>query len=211
MWWCSPIIWHDNINLPEDLFSSVCELVSGKVNDKPEYYTTYGKRGLPWKTGDRELLTKFYHDLFRDKMMPDLGLNHRSDWLFHYWIQATNSKSKGHKPHSHFSGMEIISWCHVIKTLPSQKCFHFYKNSDDGGISILNHTYEKQYPEIISGDINAWPSWSLHGVDPPNSDEERIVIAGNIGIESITDGESMMRSTFEDPITTWKIDRNAFS
>ena len=63
MWWCSPIIWHDNINLPEDLFSSVCELVSGKVNDKPEYYTTYGKRGLPWKTGDRELLTKFYHDL----------------------------------------------------------------------------------------------------------------------------------------------------
>ena len=213
MGWCSPIMWHDNISLPQDLYEQICTSVKGKINNIPQYYTTYGKKNPEW---DRQLLNslvEFYTQLFVDKPLMELGLNYRSDWEFNFWIQATNSKSTGHKPHNHFSGNEFISWCHIIKALPNERCFYFLRNVPStselvGGnnmISVANRIYEKIYPEQMSGDINAWPAWSLHGVDSPSTEESRIVIAGNIAINTLTDGESIVRGERTDSEYHWQI------
>ena len=49
MGWCSPIMWHDNISLPQDLYEQICTSVKGKINNIPEYYTTYGKKNQEWQ------------------------------------------------------------------------------------------------------------------------------------------------------------------
>ena len=65
--------------------------------------------------------------------------------------------------------------------------------------------YEKLYPEQKTGDINAWPAWSMHAVDATSSKETRIVIAGNISLEKMTDGESLMQHKRDGMTVTWNI------
>ena len=170
MWWCSPIIWHDNINLPEDLYEKICETVT--LKDGNYYYTTYGKDCPEWDDDVMHSLVQYYQDVIQYKMLMELGLNYRSDWHFNFWIQGSNSRSLPHKPHTHFSGNEIISWCHIIKApIPDEPCFHFFRNTSKGTIdgegyrTVFGSVYEKLYPEQKTGDINAWPAWSMHAVD----------------------------------------------
>ena len=65
--------------------------------------------------------------------------------------------------------------------------------------------YEKIYPEQESGDINAWPAWSMHGVDLPSNTDSRIVIAGNVALSAMTDGESIMKGKREGDVYSWEI------
>ena len=32
--WCSPIMWHDNVSLPRDLYDKICSIVSDITNGK---------------------------------------------------------------------------------------------------------------------------------------------------------------------------------
>tara|TARA_B100000945_G_scaffold234621_1_gene190787 strand:+ start:441 stop:1097 length:657 start_codon:yes stop_codon:yes gene_type:complete len=214
MWWCSPIIWHDNINLPEDLYAKICETVT--LKDGNYYYTTYGKDCPEWDDDVMHSLVQYYQDIIQYKMLMELGLNYRSDWHFNFWIQGSNSRSLPHKPHTHFSGDEIISWCHIIKASPNEKCFYFMRNVPEelkepqtvgkkNYSPVAGQLYEKIYPEQESGDINAWPAWSMHGVDLPSNTDTRIVIAGNVALSAMTDGESIMKGKREGDVYSWEI------
>ena len=221
--WCSPIMWHDNVSLPRDLYDKICSIVSDKLvgtrtvhvsnNDTGKlYYTTYGEDGSDWPADVIEQVSEFYEQLFVSKMMFQLGMLNRSEWKFNYWIQGSNCNTIGHKPHTHFSGNEIISWCHIIKApIPDEPCFHFFRNTPEGTIdgegyrTVFGTVYEKLYPEQKTGDINAWPAWSMHAVDATSSEENRIVIAGNISLEKMTDGESIMEHKRDGMTVTWNI------
>ena len=218
MSWCSPIMWHDNVSLPRDLYDKICSTVSQKlegtrtIDTGKVYYTSYTEDDSTWSRDILEGLTGFYEQLFVSRMMFQLGMLERSEWKFNYWIQGSNCNTIGHKPHTHFSGNEIISWCHIIKApIPDEPCFHFFRNTSKGTIdgegyrTVFGSVYEKLYPEQKTGDINAWPAWSMHAVDATSSEENRIVIAGNISLEKMTDGESIMEHKRDGKTVTWDI------
>ena len=99
-----------------------------------------------------------------------------SRYVFNIWTQRYNSENiNTHEPHAHFSGNEIISFNHIIDA-SKDKCFYFI--DDDG-----NRTYPC---EQKSGDIFAWPSWLMHGVDyVKESNVDRLIVAGNVILQSI--------------------------
>ncbi len=181
------IIWSQNQNLPDDTLEKVKKLVGRKVNEKPfELYTTYGPRE------HEEEETEVLNDIvpfYRNKMeeiMRVMGMQDRSAYQFNLWLQGYTKRSPGHPNHAHFSGDEILSWCHIIQSVDQNP---FYFESDKG---------YKIYPEHqSSGDINVWPAWVMHGADPLNVDGNRIIIAGNIILQAVTDNQIMAKCTRE--------------
>ena len=150
------LIWDDNIKLPQNLYNEIVNIVEKNyINNvaglqgrsKEKYYTSF------YKDTDKiaHVLSPYYQNLIK-KIMRDLGMFKISKYTYQIWVQMYNSETNTHKPHSHFSGNEIISFNHIINA-SKNKCFYFI---DDYGNKI--------YPgEQKSGDIFAWPSWLMHG------------------------------------------------
>ena len=98
---------------------------------------------------------------------------------YQYWAQLYFKNNK-HTPHQHARKIHeeprqweevIMSWVHFLD-VPKQKYFRFLDN--DGNFLVPN--------EQSSGDIIVFPSWVWHEVLPNKSNEERIVISGNISV-----------------------------
>ena len=70
----------------------------------------------------------------------------------------------------------IISWVHFID-VPKQKLFRF---TDTTGNFFVPE-------EQNEGDIICFPSWVWHEVLPNNSNERRVVLAGNITVTHYDD------------------------
>jgi|TARA_B100001113_G_C21017383_1_gene581986 hypothetical protein len=171
------IIWSQNENLPDDVLGKLKKVVSRKLNENPlELYTTYGPR--PHDDDETEvlgLLVPYYRSKM-EQIMRVMGMQDRCAYQFNLWLQGYTKRTPGHSNHAHFSGDEILSWCHVIQSVDQNP---FYFESDKG---------TKIYPEHqSSGDINVWPAWVMHGADPINVEGNRIIIAGNIMLQAVTD------------------------
>ena len=179
-------IWSDNKKLPNDIHTELIDRIEKKYSDKKRFYSSFGdakKLKLSEGYADHEdgysdLLIPYYRNVIAE-MMKNLGMWKRERYIFNVWTQRYNSENiDTHEPHAHFSGNEIISFNHIIDA-SKDKCFYFI---DDYG--------NKTYPgEQKSGDIFAWPPWRMHGVDHvKESNVDRLIVAGNIMLESIECG-----------------------
>ena len=111
--------------------------------------------------------------------MKDLGMFKRSTYYRNLWVQMYNSETDTHTAHSHFGGTEIISFTHIINC-SEQKCFYFLGKDD-----------RKIYPDQRVGDILAWPSWLMHGVDKVKDPSiNRLVVSGNIALKDYYDNDA---------------------
>ena len=105
-----------------------------------------------------------------ERVMKDLHLYDRCKYAYSYWAQLYPPQVAGHGYHDHFSGQEVLSWVHFVRS--GSKSFNFM--TGDGPV----------YPEAQNdGDFIVFPSWALHSASINNSDTDRLVIAGNIMLE----------------------------
>tara|TARA_B000000557_G_scaffold159485_1_gene129267 strand:+ start:86 stop:661 length:576 start_codon:yes stop_codon:yes gene_type:complete len=89
----------------------------------------------------------------------------------HIWAQIyTKSLGKGIDAHHHYPDpSNLFSWIHFVD-VPDEDCLYWEMNSG-----------KKIYPQPQrSGKMIFFIPWTWHGVDPVESQEERIVVAGNV-------------------------------
>ena len=159
------IIWRTNQSLSDGLYTEMLESIQSNHKNKNKFYTTFYYENNLDIFGK---LVPFYGNIISN-MMTDLGLQHISRYQYTVWMQMNNSNTDSHNPHSHFVGMESISWVHFVN-VSDQKCFYFQDSNNN-----------KTYPDQSTGDFIAWPSWAVHGVDKLDHDNfNRIICAGNI-------------------------------
>lgn len=122
-----------------------------------------------------ELEIKNYLDGVYTKLVEDfmrsINLYNHSVYDFHYWWQIYSPGSK-HPPHCHADSSALFSWVHFLEVDELNPCFYYLDNKN-----------EKIYVGEKCGKMIIFPSWMLHGVDPPN--KLRAVVAGNIYLTSI--------------------------
>ena len=111
----------------------------------------------------------YYNDKVRE-ILDHVGLLDRTVVNVSKWCQIYNKSLGGsHDTHTHFSGSELLSCVHFVRTPQDQKCFYFMVKG------------EKYYPDTQhTGDFIVFPSWASHGADPVNSDDDRIIVSTNI-------------------------------
>jgi len=111
----------------------------------------------------------YYNDRVRE-ILDHLGLLDRTVVNVIKWCQIYNKSLGGfHDTHTHFSGDELLSWVHFVRTPQDQKCFYFMVKG------------ERYYPDTQhTGDIIVFPPWALHGADPVDDDTDRIIVSANI-------------------------------
>ena len=166
------MIRKQNKIIPESLKSIIFKRIEKEHTDKKKFYTSFN---LPTFS---DIVDPFYESII-DDMMKDLGMFKRSTYYYNLWVQMYNSETDTHTPHSHFGGTEIISFTHIINC-SEQKCFYFLGDNDS-----------KTYPDQKSGDIMAWPSWLMHGVDKVEDPSiNRLVVSGNIALKDYYGGNS---------------------
>tara|TARA_R100001443_G_C3266211_1_gene156849 strand:- start:105 stop:608 length:504 start_codon:yes stop_codon:yes gene_type:complete len=163
------LIWSNNIKLSEELKTGILNRIQETLKDNKEFYTSYSIASVG------QFISPYYSKVIED-MMKDLGMYNNTTYVYNLWVQMYNSETTTHPPHSHYgmNGDEIISFTHIIDA-SKNKCFYFLDDYDN-----------KIYPENQeSGDIFAWPSWLMHGVDKvkePNFN--RLIVAGNVALTS---------------------------
>ena len=89
----------------------------------------------------------------------------------HIWAQIyTKSLREGISAHHHYPDRSnLFSWIHFVD-VPDEDCLYWEMQSG-----------KKIYPQPQqSGKIIFFIPWTWHGVDPIHSQEERIVVAGNV-------------------------------
>ena len=163
------LIWSNNIKLPKEFRISILNKIQETFKDNKEFYTSFSISSVG------QFISPYYSKVIED-MMKDLGMYNNTTYVYNLWVQMYNSETTTHGPHSHYgmNGNEIISFTHIIDA-SKNKCFYFLDDYDN-----------KIYPENQeSGDIFAWPSWLMHGVDKvkePNFN--RLIVAGNVALTS---------------------------
>ena len=191
------IIWTKNERLPSDLYHEVTKIIKLNHKYKEEYYTTYfvGSKKEKQLSFFKSLMP--FYDECVECMTKDLGVYHKSKYTYTMWMQMSNSDTNSHAIHSHFQGFEQISWVHFIN-VPDQPCFYFYNSRD-----------QKIYPPMQkTGDIIAFPSWALHGVDEVKEKNfDRIIVAGNIWFDKFwtNDKECTLHINDDQQSSYWKI------
>ena len=182
------IIWKQNKIIPESLRSIILKRIEKEHNDKEKFYTSYNSSAFS------DIIDPYYEEI-TDEIMKDLGMFTRSTYYRNLWVQMYNSETDTHTAHSHFGGTEIISFTHIINC-SEQKCFYFLGKDD-----------RKIYPDQKSGDILAWPSWLMHGVDKVKDPSiNRLVVSGNIALKNYYDEDvSMVSNEHGNGHVTWDI------
>ena len=169
-----PFWFHDNVKFSDDDIKKLKNsLLEDQYKNKSvlEHKTSFNHH--PDFRPDR-FLNKYYKDIV-DDITKKVGIYHLSKYDYFFWSQLYQINGY-HGPHNHTGkkGEDFdahISWVHFLD-VPEQKCFRF---TDTKGNVLVPE-------EQSSGDIIVFPSWVWHEVIPNKSNEERIVIAGNIAV-----------------------------
>jgi len=142
------------------------------------YYTGYHRhpnsnsRDSSYSTFHDEKLYKLYAP-FVSKSLKEEGLVVDKMILSfsHMWAQIyTKDWAVGNGIHNHYSDQRtVMSWIHFVDVPDDQDCLYF---------KIAG---EKIYPkDQRSGTMIFFPAWALHGVDPVETQSDRVVVAGNV-------------------------------
>lgn len=154
-----------------------------KYYDNKRNISTTFNSGIDYKQLG-ELSRQYYSNLI-ESLVRILGIYDNVEYSWHYWYQVYDSESSGHEPHLHFSGKEILSWVHFISVSDKQS---FYFKTGEGDRKVL-----EQDEELI-----VFPSWCIHGVEKFESNDKRIVAAGNISIEFLNDPTNENNLMFDE-------------
>ena len=151
------------------------------AKERPQYYTGYHHLpGSQNRTGKK--LQKFTDTRLLQIYSPIIKKELTEQRLFeadptaiysyqHIWAQIyTKNLGKGINPHHHYAHPStLFSWIHFVEA-PAEDCLYWEMNSG-----------KKIYPQSQrSGKMIFFVPWVYHGVDPVISQEERIVVAGNV-------------------------------
>ena len=169
-----PWYTHGNWKLdPTQLQTLEKDILKVGVHSKEQVITTYG-------TKDKDLdcldfLYTFYNERV-DEIAKDQFFYHNSKIHFVFWIQVYK-KLTHHPIHDHYGCGDdtVLSFVHFLK--PVETCFEF------------TDTRQSLVPQQQEGDLIVFPSYVSHRVKQHNSNENRIVVAGNIRIVKHTDYE----------------------
>ena len=168
LWSCNELIDDDIIN------STILKLKNHPLcyEKKSNFYSSYF---TPPNERPEKGLKKFYNSIINEAS-KDLTLYNRFEFDNHFWMQLYTMNGGTLTEHHHYQPTVIFSWVHFIR--PTQtKCFHF-----------LNHKNEKIYPDHQDkGDFILFPSYLLHAVDMNTSENDRVIIAGNVTVKKLTD------------------------
>ena len=177
------IIYSFNDQLSDDLVEQLSKTIKVDMYQHPPvdggfpFYSSYNVatvRHFP------DALEEYYDVKFR-RILYHLDLLGRTVNNLYKWCQIYNRSTggKGHPPHTHFSGNQLLSIVHFVRTPKNQKCFYFVC----GG--------EKYYPDTQnSGDFIVFPSWASHGVDPVEVDNnDRIIVSANAHCREYKDAD----------------------
>ena len=173
------IIWSGNFLLDD---TTIDDLSSKLKSNRDSYSNTENHFSSYYIHSDvrpEKVLRPLYKEI-TDHVLKQLTLSGRVDhWGETFWMQVYPSSNghlrhkSGHDIHDHWTGNEAYSWVHFLR--PVKKCFYFLI---DG---------KKMYPEQQNaGDYIVFPPWALHGVDVNDGNQERVVIAGNLIMNSVT-------------------------
>ena len=150
-------------------------------HEVPEYYTGYHHSPTSQNRTGKDLL-KFMDLRLLQIYSPIIKRELTEQRLFeadptaiysyqHIWAQIyTKQLGKGIDAHHHYSHPStVVSWIHFVEA-PDEDCLYWEMNSG-----------KKIYPQPQrSGKIIFFVPWVWHGVDPVISQDERIVVAGNV-------------------------------
>ena len=192
------IIWSDNDKIDKskiDLIVSDLKKNKKCFDSNSRFYSSYF---CPFEERPEKCLHDYY-SCFLERLLKDLTLHQRTKCMCSSWIQVYYKGGGTIGPHVHFSGNEFLSWAHFIRP-SSKKCFYF-----------LKHDGEKMYPKQQNeGDFIVFPSWALHGVDCNQDDNDRVVMSGNVMVQSIRSPMSPVNEhvsnahVIHDRLTVWE-------
>ena len=174
-----PYWYHSNIKFSSEeldkLKFEIDTIGSEKQSKDKKHVTTFF---LSPNQKPEDKYKNIYSSIVED-ITKNVGIYYKTKYLFSYWLQLYD-KNMMHRAHHHADVDDnldtIISWVHFID-VPKQKLFRF---TDTTGNFFVPE-------EQNQGDIICFPSWVWHEVLPNNSNERRVVLAGNITVTHYDD------------------------
>ena len=149
--------------------------------DKPLYYTGYHHSPTSQNRTGRSVqkfldtrLLQIYTPIIKKELNEQRLFEADPSAIYsyqHIWAQIyTKSLGTGIGAHHHYPDQSnLFSWIHFVD-VPDEDCLYWEMNSG-----------KKIYPQPQrSGKLIFFIPWTWHGVDPVESKEERIVVAGNV-------------------------------
>ena len=176
-----PYWYHDNIKFPDEEIKFLISEMSirskflSENDPRKHQVTTFF---VDERIRTEKIFNIRYNQIVED-IVKNVGLYRMVKYQYQYRAQLYLQNNK-HNPHQHARKINeearkweevIMSWVHFLD-VPKQKYFRFLDN--DGNFFVPD--------EQSSGDIIVFPSWVWHEVLPNDSNEERIVISGNIAV-----------------------------
>ena len=152
-----------------------------KYKEETQYYTGYHhsptSKNRTGKQVQRFLdtrLLQIYSPVLKKELEEQRLFEADSSGIYsyqHIWAQIyTKSLGEGIAAHHHYPDRSnLFSWIHFVD-VPDEDCLYWEM-----------HSGKKIYPQPqYSGKLIFFVPWTWHGVDPIHSQEERIVVAGNV-------------------------------
>ena len=147
----------------------------------PQYYTGYhhspnsqNRTGKPLEKFLDTRLIQIYTPIIKRELTEQRLFEADPKGIYsyqHIWAQIYKKQlGVGNGVHHHYSNPSTLcSWIHFVEA-PKEDCLHWELNSG-----------KKVYPQPQrSGKMIFFVPWAWHGVDPVTSQDERIVVAGNV-------------------------------
>ena len=148
---------------------------------EPCYYTGYhhapdsvNRSGRPIQKFMDTRLLQIYSPILKKELTEQRLFEADRSAIYsyqHIWAQIYKKQlGKGNATHNHYAHPStIFSWIHFVEA-PDEDCLYWEMNSG-----------KKIYPRPQrSGKMIFFMPWTWHGVDPVISQDERIVVAGNV-------------------------------
>ena len=161
---------HKNIKFPEEEMDQVISLLKDLPSKEYKNFTS-----LHYTDSYPEKIWEEEYKLILAELLTEVGIHEVSRYSYCFWSQYYTQNSS-HNIHNHYSPhpKNDISFVHFLKVTDTP-LFRF---------TNLDGEYFTP-PKQNEGDFICFPSWVWHEVTPNESDQERLVVAGNIQITNM--------------------------
>ena len=169
----TPPHWnHKNIKFPEEETDHVILQLKELPSLKHKNFTS-----LHYPGKNPEIIWNDVYGLIIADLLTDVGVYKTSQYSYNYWSQYY-TRNGSHYIHNHFNTANTLSFVHFLKVTDTP-LFRF---------TNLENEYFTP-PKQNEGDFLCFPSWVWHEVIPNESDQERLIVAGNIQIKEMFEYE----------------------
>ena len=167
----APPYWnHTNIKFPEEEMDIVISQLKKLPSKKHKNFTS-----LHYADAHPEKIWEEEYKLILADLLTEVGIHEVSRYSYNYWSQYYIQNSS-HNIHNHY--------CPYPKN--DLTFIHFLKVTDTSLFRFVNLKGEHfTPPKQNEGDFICFPSWVWHEVIPNETDQERLVVVGNIQINNM--------------------------